>query len=87
MVVWFCFKHNFCPVNGTLLHCQAQNGHQGCIRLGLKEVKSLTGLSLKHPKVKHGRHGGYKDSNRTKDTGREVRLRNIRTFLLDDKTS
>jgi len=33
MTVFWCKKHLFCPINGTLEHCLAQNGRQGCIRL------------------------------------------------------
>jgi len=33
MDVFWCRKHKFCPIDGQLKHCLAQNFHQGCIRL------------------------------------------------------
>ena len=28
-----CKKHDFCPINGQLEHCQRYNHHEGCIHL------------------------------------------------------
>jgi len=42
MEIYWCRKHGFCPVNGTLNRCLAQNYHQGCVNL----IK----LPTEHPK-------------------------------------
>lgn len=44
MIAW-CKKHGFCPINGQLEHCLAQNRHNGC--------KNLIGLPTEHPKGEH----------------------------------
>jgi hypothetical protein len=42
MGIYWCKKHEFCPINGTLRHCLAQNSHLGCVNLIL--------LPTEHPK-------------------------------------
>jgi len=36
MDIYLCKKHNFCPINGQLAHCQRYNHHEGCINLSEK---------------------------------------------------
>jgi hypothetical protein len=42
MEIYWCRKWGFCPINGSLNYCLAQNRHQGC--------KNLIRLPTEHPK-------------------------------------
>jgi len=43
VIIYWCRKHGFCPIDGTLDNCKLQNFKRGC--------KNLIQLPTEHPKL------------------------------------
>jgi len=51
--IYWCRKHAFCPINGTLKHCFAQQAHHGC--------RNLITLPTEHPRYHSRKYARKKE--------------------------